>query len=148
MTDKPNYSLKDLLNELKEKEKEVNLLIKNGGCVDCKLMYGSWFLCNDCKELNLRLEAEISALKKGISACEEILNSQQNTSTEEVGLRKPEMTPSADTQTLIKQALSKRNKEILEWLDNYSKENGEWYKYYVRIKDLKKQLTTTEDEEE
>lgn len=30
--------------------------------------------------------------------------------------------------------------DVLEWLDNYSKENGEWYKYYVRIKELKEQL--------
>ena len=62
-----------------------------------------------------KLKTEISALKKGISACEE--------------------------------TLSQRNKEILEWLDNYYKSNGEWYRYYVKIKELKQQLTNSEEKE-
>jgi hypothetical protein len=87
-------------------------------------------------------QAKIEYLKKGISACEEILNSQQiqkdnsegsntdyletQSTTEEV--KKHEFksgcvdNQSADTPTLIKQALSQRNQEILdkiEKLDGY-----------------------------
>jgi len=60
MTDKPNYSLKDLLNELKSKEEEL-------------LKWDIQFIGTRFTEI---LQAEISALKKGISACEEIFNSQ------------------------------------------------------------------------
>jgi len=138
MTDKTNYSLKDLLNELKEKEKgcgrKIHFLAKENKQLFCgKDERYCWF----CKEI-------ISALKKGISACEEILNSQQNKMTSNQGMvSNPNLTEvnrttgSADTeqekaegvvypkgdsdtspvQTLIKQALSQRNKEILEIIE-------------------------------
>ena len=75
MTDKPNYSLKDLLNELKEKEKGCGKrfeISENRLAICGKYYYDEkeQTLCPTC-------QAEISALKKGISACEEILNSQQ-----------------------------------------------------------------------
>ena len=37
-------------------------------------------------------------------------------------------------------------KEVFKWLDNYSKEKGDWHKYYVKIKDLKQQLKQGEKE--
>lgn len=87
MTDKPNYSLKDLLNELKKKEKEFE---------NCEIVIQDNNKSKDIFEevLNIKLEskeyleldveqqcslimskkAEISALKKGIKACEEYEN--------------------------------------------------------------------------
>jgi len=81
MTDKPNYSLKDLLNELKDKEKGLELLNKR---------LHKAYLLNRTQEYTklllkaVKLEGEISALKKGISACEEILNGQKLDAQEKV----------------------------------------------------------------
>lgn len=71
MTDKPNYSLKGLLNELKEKEKGCGTRLPNfkEQKIICGMIHKNnnigKILCPVCR-------AEISALKKGISACEEV----------------------------------------------------------------------------
>jgi len=70
MENKPNYSLKDLLNELKEKEKGCNATID----VTNDLIRVA---CGDFETYCPTCQAEISALKKGIKACEEILNNQE-----------------------------------------------------------------------
>jgi len=31
--------------------------------------------------------------------------------------------------------------EVLSFIDKYSKGKGDWYKYYIKIKDLKKELS-------
>lgn len=127
-------------------------------------------LCPSC-------QAEISALKKGISACEEILNSQQNkcmandkkpstkssSGSHKLNLQQREE-ESADTQTLIKQALSQRNKEILEIVDKLKIKHTKEHRgcgdpsecCFNRLdvlgwdffEDLKKQLTTTSEGKE
>lgn len=107
----------ELKAELKEKENELKRDENGEICL--------W------EEERETIRKEISALKKGISACEEILNSQEslngnkaNTSPtapknveelSEVGCDRKSLS-APDTQTLIKQALSQRNKEILEKL--------------------------------
>jgi hypothetical protein len=138
-------NLSQLKSELQEKEKGcgkrfnyygdgnfVNTICTMHG-INCNGVY-----CPTC-------QAEISALKKGISACEEILNSQQNknydvcdsTSSQALSKQRIVDTGSADTQekltsegiystevspvqTLINQALSQRNKEILEIIDKFN----------------------------
>jgi hypothetical protein len=75
MTDKPNYSLKDLLNELKEKER-----LRERWKQHIQIMGNNIrpeFSMKTNTVLLAEVEAEISALKKGIKACEEILNSQE-----------------------------------------------------------------------
>lgn len=133
--------LEQLKTELTEKEKgcgqEYCLEDEDGYEIKHICGHQNRGFCDKC-------QAEISALKKGISACEEILNSQQNKMTSNQGMvSNPNLTEvnrttgSADTeqekaegvvypkgdsdtspvQTLIKQALSQRNKEILEIIE-------------------------------
>ena len=67
----------ELKSELQEKEKERNDFLKN--CIKKNNITGKFetILSNEEKTLGLIISAEISTLKKGISACEEIL-SQRN----------------------------------------------------------------------
>ena len=116
-------NLEQLKSELKEKEKEIkDLYYVDGKCIFNDKDISQWKAPN--YEI---LKAEISALKKGISACEEILNSQQKTTKlgESVLANKNEYSfdlssPKsydecfADSQTLIQQAEKQRDKEILE----------------------------------
>ena len=39
-----------------------------------------------------------------------------------------------------KEGYEKAMKEVEEVLDNYPKGKGDWYKYYIKIKDLKQAL--------
>ncbi len=70
--------LEQLKSELQEKEKGCNTSITVG------ISYSYCGLQNRC--FCDKCQAEISALKKGISACEEILNSQQNKMTSNQGM--------------------------------------------------------------
>lgn len=128
-------NLEQLKSELKEKEKGCGdfhckkCSLKCGDTIDGKL-----YLCQTC-------QAEISALKKGISACEEILNSQQKCkgkgekekrecSTIQQVTNPFDFTSSpADNQTIIKQAEKQRDKEELDILVN----NIEQVKSFIKL---------------
>jgi hypothetical protein len=134
-------TLSQLKAELKEKEKGCGKEFY--GKLVLKYFCGSVHLCPTC-------QAVIETYKKGISACEEILNSQQNKSN--LGCDDIE-TYQAVFKEGYKQALSQRNKEILEIIDKeirfWKTANcGEERKRtsLMLLQELKQQFTNSEKE--
>jgi hypothetical protein len=78
MTDKPNYSLKDLLNELKEKEKELVKIEERIKKYEIKEnnQFFSKKGFNSLKRDMAVCQAEISALKSGISVATKLIEDE------------------------------------------------------------------------
>jgi hypothetical protein len=105
MTDKPNYSLKDLLNELKEKEEELTKINKKS------------MLFQDSYDRKILLQTEISALKKEISACEEIQEQPTIEHYKKYGVAEGDKLLLETAKNNFKKGQESMKKEILEIIE-------------------------------
>jgi hypothetical protein len=141
----------DLVKQLEDKKKGCGKTFNNlicGESYDSSYKPTRFLYCPTC-------QAKIEYLKKGISACEEILNSQEslngnkaNTSPtapknveelSEVGCDRKSLS-APDTQTLIKQALSQRNQEILEIIERMMNKKEDETDVQIWGEELKQQI--------